>query len=58
MQSWPAPPPDPMPLPGEVSAVFADLAVTPGRLCQLTAGFTQRERQRAESFATDEWRDR
>ena len=47
-----------MPLPGEVSAVFADLAVTPGRLCQLTAGFTQRERQRAESFATDEWRDR
>jgi 4'-phosphopantetheinyl transferase len=47
-----------MPRPGEVVAVFADLAVAPDRLRRLTAGFTPRERQRAGSFATDEWRDR
>ena len=58
MQSWPAPPTDPMPRPGEVIAVLADLAVTPDRLLQLTAGFGPRERQRAASFATEEWRDR
>jgi 4'-phosphopantetheinyl transferase len=58
MQSWPAPPADPMPRPGEVIAVLADLAVTPNRLLQLTAGFGPRERQRAASFATEEWRDR
>src|SRR4051812_20961387 len=58
LASWPVPPADPMPRPGEVAAVFADLAVGPDRLRRLTAGFTPRERQRAESFATDEWRDR
>src|SRR5256714_8730142 len=59
MQPWPAPPADsPMPGAGEVVAVFADLAVRPDRLRRLTAGFTARERQPADSFATDEWRDR
>ena len=47
-----------MPGAGEVVAVFADLAVRPDRLRRLAAGFTARERQRADSFATDEWRDR
>src|SRR5437870_5317382 len=55
MQPWPAPPADsPMPGAGEVVAVFADLAVRPDRLRRLTAGFNARERQRADSFATDE----
>jgi 4'-phosphopantetheinyl transferase len=58
MNSWPAPPAQPMPRPGEVIAVLADLAVTPDRLRQLTAAFTARESQRAASFAVDEWRDR
>jgi 4'-phosphopantetheinyl transferase len=47
-----------MPEPGEVLAILADLAVPPDRLRRLTAGFTPRERQRAASFATGEWRDR
>ncbi|MFL5309383.1 MAG: 4'-phosphopantetheinyl transferase family protein [Myxococcales bacterium] len=47
-----------MPRPGELFAVFADVAVAPDRLRELTAGFTPRERQRAASFAIDEWRDR
>jgi 4'-phosphopantetheinyl transferase len=58
MQPWPDPPKDPMPRPGEVFAVLADLAVGPDRLRKLTAGFTPREKERAASFAVDEWRNR
>jgi len=58
MQPWPPLPGDPMPRPGEVVAVLADLAAGPDRLRRLTAAFTPRERERAASFATDEWRNR
>ena len=47
-----------MPRASEVAAVLADLAVGPDRLGRLTSGFTPRERERAASFATDEWRNR
>jgi 4'-phosphopantetheinyl transferase len=47
-----------MPRPGEVIAILADLAVAPDRLRQLTSAFTARERDRAASFAMDEWRNR
>ena len=58
MQSWPAPDGDLFPRQGELIAVLADLDVPPARLRDLTASFTERERQRAASFAMDEWRDR
>jgi len=58
MQPWPAPPKDPMPRPGEVFAVLSDLAVGPDRLRNLAAPFTPREKERAASFAVDEWRNR
>jgi len=47
-----------MPRPGEAVAILADLAVPPERLRQLTSSFTARERDRAASFAMDEWRNR
>jgi 4'-phosphopantetheinyl transferase len=47
-----------MPRPGDVIAILADLAVAPDRLRRLTSSFTARERERAASFAMDEWRNR
>lgn len=47
-----------MPRASEVTAVLGDLAVGPDRLVRLTSAFTPRERERAASFATDEWRNR
>ena len=58
MQPWPPPPEELLPRPGEVVAVLADLAVGLDRLGELTSCFTPRERERAASFATDEWRNR
>jgi len=58
MESWLPPPSVPMPGPGEVFALLVDLRPSRERLARLTAAFTQRERERAAQFATDEWRER
>ena len=58
MQPLPAPSGELLPRGGEIDAVLADLDVPPARLRELTASFTDRERQRAASFAMDEWRNR
>jgi 4'-phosphopantetheinyl transferase len=41
-----------------VVALLVDLLAARKRLAELTAGFTDRERERAAQFATDEWRER
>jgi 4'-phosphopantetheinyl transferase len=58
MDTWGAPPPQPVPHASEVFALLADLDVASQRLPDLTAAFSQRERERAASFAVDEWRER
>jgi 4'-phosphopantetheinyl transferase len=58
MQAWPGPPGELLPRAGELVAILADLDLPPGRLRELTASLNDRERQRAATFATDEWRNR
>jgi 4'-phosphopantetheinyl transferase len=58
METWRAPVAHPVPRAGEVFALLVDLRVGVERLRELTAALNQRERERAESFAMDEWRDR
>jgi len=58
MEPWTRPPANPLPRSGEVFALLVDLRAARERLGELTAGFTDRERERAAQFATDEWRDR
>ena len=58
MERWLPPPARPAPANGELFAVLVDLTAARGRLAQLTAALTDRERERAAQFATDEWRDR
>src|SRR5437588_9378587 len=58
MEPWTRPPANPLPRSGEVFALLVDLRAARERLGELTAGFTDRERERAASFATDEWRNR
>jgi 4'-phosphopantetheinyl transferase len=58
MDTWAAPPAHPLPRAGEVFALLVDLRVGSDRLRDLTSAFNERERQRAASFAVDEWRER
>jgi 4'-phosphopantetheinyl transferase len=58
METWAAPPAHPVPRASEVFALLVDLRVEAARLRKLTAAFNDRERQRAGSFAMDEWRER
>jgi 4'-phosphopantetheinyl transferase len=47
-----------MPSAGELFALLVDLDVAPERLRELTAAFNEGERERAATFAADEWRQR
>jgi 4'-phosphopantetheinyl transferase len=58
MEPWPLPPADLAPRTGELSAFLVDLRAARKRLPELTAAFTDRERERAALFATEEWRER
>jgi 4'-phosphopantetheinyl transferase len=58
METWPLPPADPAPPEREVFAFLVDLRAARDRLPELTRAFTDRERERAAQFATDEWRER
>jgi 4'-phosphopantetheinyl transferase len=58
METWATAPARLVPRSGEVFALLVDLRVGPERLRELTAAFNTRERERAASFAMDEWRER
>jgi 4'-phosphopantetheinyl transferase len=58
METWATAPARPVPRAGEVFALLVDLRVGPERLHELTSALNGRERERAASFAMDEWRER
>ena len=58
MDDWSSPPAESAPPERELFAVLVDLRAARKRLPELTAAFSERERERAVQFATDEWRER